>query len=65
MKIHRPLTMGEASHLIDGCKRLDREYPTPATAKQKYLLRRYGLWKDGLTKREASRLMGAVRQYVA
>jgi hypothetical protein len=65
LKIHRPLTMGEASYLIDECKRLDREYPTPATSSQKYVLTRHRLWRDGMTKREATRLIGAVRQSVA
>src|SRR5207248_2831884 len=37
--INRRLTRGEASHLIDECRRLDRLYPTPATAAQKRMLR--------------------------
>jgi hypothetical protein len=49
----RPLTRGEASYLIDQCNRLERQYPTPATAGQRGLLRAKGYWRPGMSKREA------------
>jgi superfamily II DNA or RNA helicase len=55
--VHRPLTKGEASHLIDDCKRLDRLYPTSATEGQEAMLRDRRLWRPGMTKREATRLI--------
>jgi superfamily II DNA or RNA helicase len=57
MVILRPLTSGEASYLIDGCKRTDREYPTPATPGQRFFLWKEGLWRDGMSKREAQSLI--------
>jgi hypothetical protein len=58
--IHRELSKREASHLLDLCHRLDAQYPTPATAGQEDLLRRCRLWRPGLSKREAIRLIAGM-----
>jgi superfamily II DNA or RNA helicase len=60
----RDLTKGEASHLIGGCKRMDRLYPTPATRGQRAYLRARGLWQEGLSKREATNLIAQARMGV-
>jgi hypothetical protein len=43
LEVMRPLTSGEASHLLDECNCLDREYPTPATPGQRAMLMAHGL----------------------
>jgi superfamily II DNA or RNA helicase len=55
----RPLTTGEAAHLIRRCEDLDEKYPTPATPEQRGLLCRLKLWEAGLTKRRAQRRIGS------
>ena len=57
----RELTKGEASHLIDRCLDYVVAYPQPATSKQEWFLRSRGAWRDGLTKREASTLIGKLK----
>lgn len=59
LEIGRRLTKGEAGYLIDRCKEFDATFPTPATAKQRAYLEYAGLWRDGMTKRQASVLIGA------
>jgi superfamily II DNA or RNA helicase len=54
----RSLTKGEASHLIEESKRLDKLYPTPATEDQEALLRSKGRWRNGMNKREAQQEIG-------
>jgi hypothetical protein len=61
----RPLTRGEASHLIDECNRLDEEYPTQATPGQRAMLMAHGLWRSGIGKREAQRLIAKLMLGVA
>jgi superfamily II DNA or RNA helicase len=63
-EVLRPLTKGEASHLIEECKHLDQRYPTPATDGQVGLLRAHGRWRPGMSKREAAREIGQVMRYV-
>src|SRR5262249_22011841 len=58
LEVHRVLTRGEASHLLDRCRELEVEYPTPATPAQVALLCFRGLWAPGMTKHEARRRMG-------
>ena len=57
-------TCGMASHLIDRAITLDRANPEPPTSRQAYALRCYGYDRaaiDSMTKREASRIIGARR----
>jgi superfamily II DNA or RNA helicase len=61
LDVSRALTKGEASYLIDRAAKLDAEFPTPATPKQARCLRYMGHWRDGLTKREATRLIGELK----
>ncbi len=56
------LTRGEAAYLIAQCKRYEEEYPLPATAKQKWFLRSQGLWRDGISKREATNLIAEIKR---
>jgi hypothetical protein len=56
----RPVTRGEASHLIDESNWLDEENPTPPTAAQEWMLRMPGKWKSNLSKRQAARLIAGV-----
>src|SRR5262249_34339404 len=56
--VARPLTKGEASHLIDRAVKLEADFPTPPTRRQEWFLRAAGCWEEGMTKREASRLIG-------
>jgi superfamily II DNA or RNA helicase len=53
--IHRDLTRGEASHLLDRCKDLDELHPVPATPAQVRMLASHGSYHPGMTKREATR----------
>jgi superfamily II DNA or RNA helicase len=58
-------TCGMASHLIDRAITLDRANPEPPTSRQAYALRCYGYDRaeiDAMTKREASRIIGARRR---
>jgi hypothetical protein len=55
---------GEASHLIDQCKCLDDLDPTPATDGQERLLRYYGPWVEGMSKRQAQRAIAELMQGV-
>jgi superfamily II DNA or RNA helicase len=58
---HRELTRGEANHLIKRCRLLAKLYPTPATPGQRWVLEKEGLWRPGMSKREAGGLIGWVR----
>lgn len=58
LEVQANLTRGEASYLIDRCVRLEEDFPAPATPKQEWALRYMGLWEEGLTKKQAGRLMG-------
>lgn len=60
VSLSRELTRGEASYLIDRCRESEAAFPAPATAKQSSCLRRAGLWRDGMTKREASGLIAGL-----
>lgn len=60
--VGRDLTKGEASHLIDRCRDYEAAYPTLATSAQAYCLKCYGVYRDGITKREASRLIGELKR---
>lgn len=57
----RELTRGEASHLIDRLRECEAVTPVPATDKQVYCLQHAGLWRAGMGKREASRLIGELK----
>jgi superfamily II DNA or RNA helicase len=57
MEARRPLKKGEASYLIQACKELDEAHPTPATSGQEWILRKSGLWVEGMSKREATGLI--------
>ena len=62
LEVGRDLTKGEASFLIDRCCDYEAVYPTPATSKQTYCLKRHGVYRDGITKREASQLIGELKK---
>jgi superfamily II DNA or RNA helicase len=55
------LTKGEAGHLLDQCFAYEAAYPAPATPNQEWRLRYLGLWQEGMTKREAGRVIGEWR----
>jgi superfamily II DNA or RNA helicase len=63
-EVRAELTKGEASYLLDQCFELEAQCPTPATPKQRSLLRRFGLWREGLSRHQAGRLIGQLRQGV-
>jgi hypothetical protein len=56
----RPLTKGEARYLIGLCWEMDRRYPTPATPQQASFLWRRGEWREGMSKREATRVIAGL-----
>ncbi len=58
LDIGRKLTKGEASHLIDRARDYEAAFPSPATSKQVWRLKREGIWREGITKCEASKLIG-------
>jgi superfamily II DNA or RNA helicase len=57
LDLRREVTRGEAWHLLSECNRLDRQHPTPATPSQESLLKWYGRWRPGTSKREATRII--------
>ena len=67
LAIDRDLTKGECSWLIDRSLQYEAANPTPATDKQEWFLRHHGAWRDGTSKRDASKLIGELksRQAVA
>lgn len=62
LAVHYELTCGEASCLLDQAFSLEAAYPAPATAKQEWCLRHHGLWVEGMTKREAGRIIGELKR---
>jgi hypothetical protein len=56
------LTAGEVSYLIDRAKEMEAAFPAPATPQQKFCLRKAGLWKEGTSRKEASRLIAQVKR---
>jgi superfamily II DNA or RNA helicase len=61
LDVTRALTKGEATFLLDRAVKLDAEFPIPATPRQEQFLRRAGAWRPGTSKREAGRLIGALK----
>ncbi len=61
LDVGRTLSKGEASYLIDRCRENEARYPLPATPKQAFVLRRWGLWRPGMSKREASTLLARAK----
>jgi len=65
LEISRGLLKGEASFLIHRCLEHEAAYPTPPTRAQRWRLEQEGLWKEGMTKRAATRALasffGAIR----
>jgi superfamily II DNA or RNA helicase len=59
--LKRELTKGEAAHLIDKAIKYDADHPTPPTDRQEWFLRMAGQWQDGMTKREATKLIGQLK----
>lgn len=55
------LTKGEATHLIYQCRRIYGTGPQRPTWRQERYLRKAGEWHAGLTKREASTLIGRLK----
>lgn len=60
--LDRQLSKGEASYLIDRCRELRAAHPEPASSKQQWYLKRCGAWVPGLTKPEASKLIGQLKR---
>lgn len=60
--VQRELTKGEASWLIDQALAYEEAFPTPASSKQEFFLRLNGRWNEGMTKKEASRIIGEMKQ---
>ena len=58
----RNLTKGECSHLIDRIRELQGGESEPATPKQRGFLRWKKAWRDGLTKRDATQLIGKIME---
>jgi len=57
LDITRGITKGEASFLIHRSLELEAAHPIPPTRAQRWRLEQEGLWRDGLSKREAVRLL--------
>jgi superfamily II DNA or RNA helicase len=55
------ITKGEAAHIIDQLKKLEADFPPPATPKQRGFLIWQGRWREGMTKAEAHRLIGMIK----
>lgn len=64
LEIQRNLTRGEASYLIDQCMAYDAAFPALATSKQEYFLRFHGVYEEGMTKKEAGRLIGEIKKTI-
>jgi len=58
----RTLTKGEAGFILDQAMSLDNQYPQMATSKQEWFLRMHGLYEPGLTKREATQKIIALKK---
>jgi superfamily II DNA or RNA helicase len=56
------LTKGQASYLIDRAAEFEAANPTPASPKQRGLLKREGLWLEGMGRRQAQRLITQLKQ---
>jgi superfamily II DNA or RNA helicase len=56
------ITRGEASYLIEQCKRYELEYPTAATERQEWFLKTQGRWVDGMTKQQATGLIAEIKR---
>lgn len=54
----RELTRGEVSYLLDQAFAYEEAFPMPATNAQAWRLRLEGKWVEGMSKREASRIIG-------
>jgi superfamily II DNA or RNA helicase len=61
MEPKRNLTKGEASHLINKAIEYENKFPAPATYKQMMFLRFRGQWIEGMSKREASKVIGEIK----
>jgi len=48
-------------YLLNRAMEYKATYPTPATPKQRAFLKWRGCWRDGLTKRQACRLIGGLK----
>lgn len=62
LKVAPGLSKGEASYLIDRALEYEAAFPLPATAKQRRLLTEEGAWEEGMSKRQASRIIGMLKQ---
>jgi superfamily II DNA or RNA helicase len=61
MRVGRDLTKGEASHLISRALEYEAAFPPPATTWQRRDLERAGLWQEGMSRRQAARLLADFR----
>ena len=62
LQVPYQLTKGEASWLFDKCTEYEAAFPTPATPRQKAYLQHHSLWRDGIGKREAGRMITQLKQ---
>lgn len=56
------VSCGQASWLLDQAFQYEEAFPSPATAKQEWYLRYIGKWVEGMTKREAGKLIGELKK---
>jgi superfamily II DNA or RNA helicase len=52
------MTKGQAAHLIDQAEQYEASFPTPPTERQRGYLQTHDLWRDGMSRRQASQLIG-------
>ena len=62
LSISRALTKGQASFLLDRALQYEAVFPGPATGRQKRFLQQRDAWVDGLSKKEASKIIGELKQ---
>ena len=56
---------GRNAQLIDRALQYEAAYPSPATSKQQWFLRRHGAWVDGMSKRDAMHVIGELKAHQA
>ncbi len=64
VSVSRELTKGEAHFLIDRCRDFDAAFPKPVSSKQRWCLERAGQWRKGMTRRQATKLIGKLKERV-
>ena len=65
LSFSRVLSRGEASFLLDRALQYEAVFPGPATSRQERFLRHRDAWVDGMSKRDASKIIGELKKCVA